>query len=174
MNLYFRLLLVLIRSIFVKKIGLLDESRTRYRVWPLDCDFNLHLTNSRFFSLCDVSRFYYMGQVGALYKLLKRMWLPVAQAQEISYFKPINPFQKFDVLTKFTHWDDKYWYTEHQFFVADKLCAIAQVRGVFVHKGRVLSFHDVLAVVDEEVAVPETPITVEHWQRLIQSKKGIQ
>ena len=173
MNLYFRLLLVFVQSLFVKNIGLLDDSRKKYRVWPSDCDFNLHLTNSRYFSLCDVSRFYYMGQVGALFKLLTRLWLPIAQAQEISYFKPIKPFQKFDVLTRFIYWDDKYWYTEHQFFVGGKLCALVQVRGVFVHKRKVLSFNDVLAVVGQEVVVPEKPTSVEQWQKLIQVKKGI-
>jgi len=171
MNLFVRLLVMLLRSCFAKRIGLLDESRSTYRVWPLDCDFNLHLTNSRYFSLCDVSRFYYTGQLGALFKLLRRKWLPIAQAQEISYFKPINPFQRFDVATRLTHWDDKYWYTEHRFFVADVLCAVVQVRGVFVHRRKVLSFRDVLAVVGETVDVPEKPITVEHWQRLIESKK---
>lgn len=174
MNLHFRLLLMLLKSVFANKISLLDESRVKYRVWPLDCDFNLHLTNSRYFSLCDVSRFYYMGQVGALFKLFKRKWLPVAQAQEISYFKPIYPFQQFDVVTRFTHWDEKYWYTEHQFFVAERLCAVVQVRGVFVHRRKVLPFHDVLAVVEEEVAVPDKPISVEYWQRLIESKKEFQ
>ncbi|MEJ2180099.1 MAG: thioesterase family protein [Gammaproteobacteria bacterium] len=144
----------------------------KYRVWPLDCDFNLHLTNSRYFSLCDVSRFYYMGQVGALFKLLKRRWFPVAQAQEISYFKPIYPFQQFNVVTRFTHWDEKYWYTEHRFFVEEKLCAVVQVRGVFVHRGKVLPFHDVLSVVEEEVEAPDKPLMVEYWQRLIESKRS--
>jgi len=171
MNLYFRLLLMLLRSRFAKKISLLDESRSLYRVWPLDCDFNLHLTNSRYFALCDVSRFYYTGQVGVLFTLLKRKWLPVAQAQEISYFKSINPFQKFEVLTRFTHWDDKYWYTEHRFMAAGKLCAVVQVRGVFVHRRKVLPIRDVLALVGEEVEVPDKPLTVVNWQKLIESKK---
>jgi acyl-CoA thioesterase FadM len=137
----------------------------------MDCDFNLHLTNSRYFSLCDVSRFYHAGQVGILFKLLKRKWLPIAQAQEISYFKSINPFQQFEVLTRFTHWDEKYWYTDHRFFVADKLCAVVQARGVFVHRRTVLPLRDVLALIGEEVDVPDKPITVENWQRLIESKK---
>ena len=174
MNLYFRLLAVLLRSKFANKIGLLDESRLKYRVWPLDCDINLHMTNARYFALCDLSRIYYMGQVGVLFNLIKRKWLPVAQAQEITYFKPINPLQQFEILTRFTHWDDKYWYTEHRFFAADKLCAVLQVRGVFVHGRKVLPFRDVLALVGEEVETPNKPAMIEHWQRLIDSKKDPQ
>ena len=74
-----------------------------------------------------------MGQVGVLFKMIKRSWLPIVQAQEITYLKPINPFQRFEVSTRFSHWGDKYWYTEHKVFAADRLSAVLQVRGVFVH-----------------------------------------
>jgi acyl-CoA thioesterase FadM len=171
MNLYFRLIAVLLRGLFTRRIGLLDESRLRYRVWPLDCDVNLHLTNARYLSLCDLSRIYYIGQLGILMKLIKRNWLPIAQAQEISYFRPIQPFQRFEVLSRFIHWDDKYWYTEHRFLAADRLCAVVQVRGVFVHGKRIVPMADILALTGQSVAVPDKPATVDFWQRLIDSKK---
>lgn len=170
MNLYFRLIIVLLKSMFTRRIGVLDESRSCYRVWPLDCDINLHLTNARYFALCDLSRIYYMGQVGVLFKMIKRKWLPIAQAQEISYFKPINPFQQFEVLTRFSYWDDKYWYTEHKFFAADRLCAVVQVRGVFVHGKKVLPMRDILALAEEDVEVPDKPVSVEYWQNLLSLK----
>ena len=103
MNLYFRLLLILLRSRFANRIGLLEESSLEHRVWPLDCDINFHLTNANYFALCDLSRIYYMGQIGVLFELISRKWLPVAQAQEISYFRGINPLQRFEVLTKFVY-----------------------------------------------------------------------
>ena len=177
MNLYFRLIMVLFKSAFTRQIGVLDESRSCYRVWPFDCDINFHLTNARYFALCDLSRIYYMGQVGVLFNMIKRKWLPVAQAQEISYFKPIKPFQRFEVLTRFSYWDDKYWYTEHKFFAAARLCAVVQVRGVFVHGNTVLPMRDVLALTEEDVEAPDKPVNVEYWQNLLslknkQRKKG--
>jgi acyl-CoA thioesterase FadM len=170
MNLYFRLIIVLFKSIFTRQIGVLDESRSYYRVWPFDCDINFHLTNARYFALCDLSRIYYMGQIGVLFNMIKRKWLPVAQAQEISYFKPIKPFQRFEVLSRFSYWDDKYWYTEHKFLAADKLCAVVQVRGVFVHGKKVLPMPDVMALAEEDVEVPEKPVNVEYWQNLLSQK----
>lgn len=172
MNLYFRLIAVLLKSMFASRVGLLDGSRSWYRVWPLDCDVNLHLTNARYFALCDLSRIYYMGQVGVLFKMIKRNWLPVVQAQEISYLKPINPFQRFEVSTRFSHWNDKYWYTEHKFFAADRLCAVLQVRGVFVHGNKIVPIREVLALAGEDVEVPEKPERVESWQQLLETKKG--
>ena len=170
MNLYFRLIIVLLKCVFACQISVLDESCSYYRVWPFDCDINFHLTNARYFALCDLSRIYYMGQVGVLFNMIKRNWLPIAQAQEISYFKPIKPFQRFEVLTRFYYWDDKYWYTEHKFFAAAKLCAVVQVRGVFVHGKRVLPMRDVLALTEEDVEAPDKPVNVEYWQNLLSLK----
>lgn len=174
MNLYFRILLILIKSKFAARIGLLDESRLSFRVWPLDCDINLHLTNARYLALADVSRIYYLGQLGVLFPFIKRNWLPVAQAQEISYFKPVLPFQRFEIVTRFTHWDEKYWYTEHKFFAGEKYCAILQVRGVFVHGKEILSVPDLVEFVDKNAKVPDRPVSIQYWQKLIDAKKQIQ
>ena len=171
MNLYFRLLFVLLKSWFSGRISVLDESRLSFRVWPFDCDVNFHLTNARYLALCDLSRIYYMGQVGVLGKLFKRKWFPVVQSQEVSYFKPINPFQHIEVVTKLVYWDEKYWYTEHTFVVADRVCAVVQVRGVFTHARKIVSMHDVVALADENVTVPDKPAIVESWQQLIETKK---
>ncbi len=171
MNLYFRLLFLLFRIPFAKRIGVLDISRIHFRVWPLDCDINLHLTNARYFSLCDLSRIYLLAEVGILFKMLKRKWLPVVQAQEISYFKPINPFQKFEVTTRLSHWDDKYWYIEQKFIAAKKLCAVQQVRGVFVEGKRIVPIPEILALLDEEIEVPEKAVDLAHWQALIEAKR---
>lgn len=171
MNLYFRLLLVLFKSLLARSIHVLDESRLSFRVWPFDCDINFHLTNARYLALCDLSRIYYMGQVGVLGKLFKRKWFPVVQSQEVSYFKPVNPLQRVEVLTRLIYWDEKYWYTEHQFVAADRVCAVVQVRGVFTHGRKIVSMHDVVALADEDVTVPDKPAIVESWQQLIETKK---
>ena len=171
MNLYFRLLLVLLKSLFASRVEVLDVSRASFRVWPFDCDINLHLTNARYFALCDLSRIYYMGQVGVLFKAIKQKWLPVVQAQEISYFKPINPFQRFDVLSRLAYWDEKYWYTEHRFVVGDKLCAILQVRGVFVHGRSIIPMSEVLTLSGKETDPPDKPENVSSWHSLIEVKK---
>jgi len=171
MNLYFRLLAILARSWFARRIGVLDESRLRFRVWPFDIDINFHLTNARYLSLCDLSRVYYMAQAGVLFKLIKRKWLPVVQSQEVSYFRQINPFARVEVVTRLTYWDDKYWYTEHQFFSADTLCAVVQVRGLFLTGRKIIPTRDVVALSGEDVLVPARPVAVEYWQNLLEAKK---
>ena len=170
MNLYFRLLIVLFKSLFASSRGALDESRSGFRAWPFDCDINLHLTNARYFALCDLSRIYFMGQVGVLFKAIKKKWLPVVQAQEVKYFKPINPFQRFDVVTRLTYWDEKYWYIEHKFVVGEKLCAILQVRGVFVQGRTVIPIARLLELGGIVTESPDKPENVKSWHSLIETQ----
>ena len=72
---------------------------------------------------------------------------------------------------KLIYWDEKYWYTEHKFVVADRVCAAVQVRGAFVNDRKVVSMHNVVTLADENVTSPEKPVNVEHWQSLIDAKK---
>ncbi len=171
MNLYFRLFIVLVKSIFAAPKGALDESRLSYRAWPFDCDVNLHLTNARYFALCDLSRIYFMGQAGVLFKALKKKWFPIVQAQEVKYLKPIKPLQRFDVITKLVYWDEKYWYTEHRFVAGDKLYAILQVRGVFVQGRTVIPFDEFLKLSGEAYDPPEKPENVRSWHSLTEDRK---
>lgn len=173
MNLYFRLLHILLKSWFAKKIAVPDSSRLVFRVWPSDSDIYFHLTNSRYLALCDLSRIYYMAQVGILFKLLKRKWFPIVQAQEINYFRSIKPFQRFEVVARSTYWDDRYWYTEHKFMKGDILCAVVQVRGVFVHGRNIVPMYDIVALTEQSVEIPEKPVSVAHWLELIKSRKEL-
>lgn len=173
MNLYFRLIRILIKSLFCDRIEVLDQSFTWYRVWPFDCDINLHMTNARYFALCDLSRTYYIGQTGVLRKMIRRGWIPVVQSQVISYIKPINPFQRFRVSTQMVHWDDKYWYVVHKFHVGEKLCAVLQVRGVIVRGRKVIPMSDVIALTGKQVTSPEKTGSIDHWQQLLESKKNL-
>jgi len=173
MNLYFRLIRVLLKCLFASRVNVLQASRIRYRAWPFDCDINLHLTNARYFALCDLARTYYLGQVGVLLKMVRRNWLPVVQSQVISYIKPINPLQRFEVTTELSHWDEKYWYVVHKFFVGEQLCAVLQVRGVIINGRKVIPMSDVVALTGEGVASPPRTRSIEHWQELLESKKSL-
>ena len=111
-----------------------------------------------------------MGQTGILFKAIRRKWLPIVQAQEVTYIKPINPFQRFAVLTRLSYWDDKYWYIEHRFVVGDEPCAIVQVRGVFVHGRSIIPMSDLLALSGHEIEAPVKPDNVQSWHNLIAAK----
>lgn len=173
MNLYLRLILTLIKIRFAQKIDILEESRLEFRAWPWDCDINFHMTNSRYLALADLGRIFQLGQAGLLWKMLRRKWFPVIQAQDFSFFRPIDPLKRFTLTTKLIYWDEKYWYAEHRFLVENELCAILQTRGVIVRGRQKVPLDKVLSMLGTEVSAPPKPDVIRYWQTMIDAKKNL-
>ncbi|HLY97262.1 MAG TPA: thioesterase family protein, partial [Sideroxyarcus sp.] len=78
MNLIFRMLYVLIRSLFCARIGTGQlVSELGFRVLPTDVDFNFHMNNGRYLTICDLNRIDIYARSGLLKAMFKRNWLPV-------------------------------------------------------------------------------------------------
>lgn len=172
MNLYFRLFWMFVwRMRNISSIGFLETSRMAHRVWPSDCDINMHLTNARYPALMDLGRTYMLAEMGQLKPLLKLKWLPVVNASEFTFIKDIKPLQPFHLDTRVLGWDDKYFYIEQRFVSERGLHAIANVRGLFVCKGRKISSQELVAQVGFDGVMPQLPAAVEEWKLMLQRKK---
>jgi len=170
-NLYLRLLVVLIRTLFSRQRGLLEPSRLSFRVMPLDCDFNMHMNNGRYLTFMDLGRIHMLGQTRMLRPMLRARWMPVLGAAEINFICPLRPLRKFHLLTRLVTWDEKYFYVEQRFESGGRLCAIALVKGLFVTKGRRVESSTVLKVFNFDVDAPRMPEVVRHWNDLAALKK---
>jgi len=170
-NLYLRLLKLLFLLPFVRRQALLDSGRIAFRVWPNDCDINLHLNNGRYLTFMDLGRTHLLAQIGLLGKLLQNRWAPVLSAAEINYLRPIQPFQKFDLSTRLLTWDEKYFYMEQRFVVGGQLCAVALVKGLFLHRGKRVQSRAILAALHLDSTAPDMPEVVRHWNGLAVLKK---
>lgn len=171
MNLYFRLLLLLLRIWRVPRRGLLEESRAAFRVMPNDCDINFHLNNGRYLSFMDLGRVHLMAQSGLLPVILKQGWMPVLTAAEINFIRSIQPLQKFDLVTRLVSWDEKYFYLEQKFEAGGVLCAHAYVKGLFLRKGMKVSNTEVVAVAGYADTPPPMPEELRLWAELGNVKK---
>lgn len=174
MNLIFRMLWLLIRRNKLNNINPLEVSHTSIQVWPMDCDFNLHLTNSRYPALLDLARTQYLIQIQSLSKFVGGGWKSVLSSQSISFIKEIKPFEKVDITTRVLSWDRKYCYIEHQFLVGDKLHAKALARVAFIKGRRVRAFDKLLLELNDK-SVLQSPIESEQvtaWLSLLESKKA--
>ena len=128
MNLYLRLLRVLLRQLWTAKMANPLERRLLFfRAWLHDCDFNLHMTNSRYLALMDLCRMDLMMAMGMSKYILKHKWKFVVNAQEITYIKEIPPFSRFRISTQVLAWDEKYFYVEHRFSSKGKLHALSLI-----------------------------------------------
>jgi len=170
-NLYLRLIKLLFLLPFVRRKNLLDGGRLAFRVWPNDCDINLHLNNGRYLTFMDLGRVHLLTQIGMLGELWRRRWTPVLSAAEINFIRPIQPLQKFDLVTRLLTWDEKYFYMEQRFLAAGQLCAVALVKGLFLHRRERVESRTVLAALHLDLAAPDMPEVVRHWNSLAILKK---
>ncbi len=172
MNLYLRLLWLLWRLRSLQRRGLFEESRIAFCVWPTDCDLNLHMNNGRYLTFMDLGRVHLTAQSGLLREALRRRWMPVLAAAEITYIRSLKPFQRFDLVTRLLTWDEKYIYLEQAFDCDGKLCAQAYVKGVFLHKGARVPNAEVLQAIGYRDAPPPMSEALRQWAALTASKRA--
>jgi len=172
MNLYLRLLWLLWRLRSVARCGLFDESRVSFHVWPNDCDLNLHMNNGRYLTFMDLGRTHLMGQAGMLKEMLRRRWLPVLAAAEITYIRSLAPFERFELVTRLATWDDKYVYLEQTFERKGRLCAHAFVKALFLHRGTKVPNAEVVRAIGYCGDAPPMPVVLTQWAELAATKRS--
>ncbi len=163
MNLYLRLLLLLLRFPWVTQAGVLTESRLTFHVLPTDCDINLHLTNGRYLTFMDLGRIHLMRQSRVLTYIVRNRWMPVLAGVEISYLREVPPFKKFELISRLVSWDDKYFYFEHRFICGGILCAHAYAKGLFLHGGEKINCREAVALTGHKAPAPPLPESFRLW-----------
>lgn len=130
MNLWLRMLLLLLHLRRRPAIDLLDEVVVAMRVLPTDLDAFGHMNNGRYLTLMDLGRLALMQRTGLLGTVRRRGWTPLVRGIEIEYLRPLGPLQRFRLHTRLISWDGKWLYLEQRFTAGDTLHARAHVRGL--------------------------------------------
>ncbi|MFW2373651.1 MAG: thioesterase family protein [Gammaproteobacteria bacterium] len=130
MNLYLRLLFLLLKPGIKKKPELLQPAVLHLRVLPNDLDFNLHMNNGRYLSIMDLGRIELIKQRGLIRHMIKQRWVPIVAQAQISYYRPLNSFQSYELSTQLICWDDKYAYFQQTFTSKNKTVAVAHIKGL--------------------------------------------
>ena len=163
MNLIFRLLGVLIGALWRPKLGAADISRLRFRVWPLDLDINLHLTNSRYFALMDLGRTDHILRSG-VWRIMRRDRLAVVLGGAAMRFRrSLAPFEKVSLATRLLGYDERWIYMEQVFTGSKGVACIAVLRGAFVKDGKIVTPKTVLEPVALDELVSDLPSWVKDW-----------
>ena len=130
MNLWLRLLFLLLRLRRAPPCDLLDEVAIPLRVLPTDLDALAHMNNGRYLTIMDLGRLALMYRSGLAGVARSHGWVPLVRGIEIEYLRPLRPGQGFQLHTRLVAWDRKWLYLEQRFTVADTLHARAHVRGL--------------------------------------------
>lgn len=164
MNLFFRLLHVLLFSRFRSQVNILDECVTPFRVWPSDLDVLRHMNNGVYLSLQDLARVDYMIRAQAAEKISAQGWYPVVASETIRFRRSLQLFQKFELRTRLISWDDKYIYMEHKFTSRGQLIALGMIRARFLSKaGGTVAPVDLMRVIGLSLEAPAFPEYLASW-----------
>jgi acyl-CoA thioesterase FadM len=136
MNLIFRMLWVIIRSFFMARMERPYASSLSLRVLPNDIDINFHMNNGRYLTICDLNRVDVFARSGLLKAMFKRNWIPVIAEHTMTYKKPLNIFQRYEVKLEVQYWDEKYFYMAHTFICGDVVAAEGTSKGCVYARGK--------------------------------------
>lgn len=148
MNLYLRLLYVLVVSVFRPRLpaGKTTSELTLFTL-PNDLDINFHVNNGRYLTLCDLSRVDLFLRSGLGRVMISRGWMPIIAEHTMTYRKPLGAFRRFKATMHLTHWDEKYFFMTHIFSINEKIIAEGTSKGVVRGKGGVIAPEEVIAAI---------------------------
>jgi acyl-CoA thioesterase FadM len=156
---------------FVSRRGIVEASTLHFRVWPNDCDLNIHMNNGRYLTFMDLGRLHLLAQCGLLRHVLVGRWAPILAAADINFVKPLPPFVRFTLITRLLAWDEKYFYIEQRFERRGETVAMAFVKGLFLARGRRLASAEVVEATGASAVSPPMPEALQHWLKMTDLKK---
>jgi len=161
MNLFLRLIRVIVASRFRERLDILGTSVVSFVVWPHDLDVNVHMNNGRYLTIADLGRMDLVARTGLLRLMVKRRWAPVVAMASIRYRASLKPFQRYQLHTRVVCWDEKWVYMEQRFERKGETVALAYVKGLFRARRRTLRSREVLQALGQQRRSPHMPPAVE-------------
>lgn len=115
MNLYLRLLWVLLRGRLLAPLHFADVLVQRWHVLPNDLDVNLHMNNARYAGMVDLALVEFFGRTGFLRSLLSQGWRPMAGGTLMSFRRGLDPFQRYELRFSWLCSDERWNYMAAEF-----------------------------------------------------------
>lgn len=114
MNLWFRLIWLLLTTPFRPRLKAFEPSLLPFRVWPHDLDTSLHMNNGRYWSLMDLGRTDLMLRTGLWRAVLRHRWVPVVNAGTIRFRRELRLFRPFRIETAILCWNESWLVMQHR------------------------------------------------------------
>lgn len=131
MNLWFRLIWMLITVRWRKPASLFDTTTLSMRVWLNDLDANGHMNNGRYLTLADIGRIDYVLRTGSVKVAFARRARPIVGDVLAKFRRDLKPFERFEIQTRLLGWEGKWIFIEHRFVRHQRVAGIVVMRGLF-------------------------------------------
>lgn len=115
MNLYFRLIIIIISSLFSKRVRCDDKTVTRWRVLPNDIDVYGHMNNGRYLTLLSLAAMGAVIRTGLMKSSMKRGYLFIFDQSQVQWIRPLKLFEKYTIEVQMVHCEGRYLYATGSF-----------------------------------------------------------
>lgn len=164
MNLYLRLLRILLASLWKAPRSPRDEVVSRFRVWPQDIDVFGHMNNGRYLQVMDVARVDWMRRT----RILDRLWANRCSAllggSVIRYCKALRPFERYRVHTSLIAWEARWAFLQHRCTnEAGELVALGYTRAALRNADGFVPPQRILDEVEPGIVSAQLPGLVRRW-----------
>lgn len=167
MNLYLRLLRVVLGGMIQASTHYAETTASRFRVWLHDLDAFGHMNNGRYLQIMDVARTHWMVRTGVLGAIRRNRWAPLLGGGFIRYRHSLKILQSYRVHSRLLCWDDRWFFIEHVFADREnRPVAIGITRAALRKKGNWVPSSDVVAHVYPGATSPRIPHYVQEWVAL--------
>ncbi|HEY1722137.1 MAG TPA: thioesterase family protein [Magnetospirillaceae bacterium] len=166
MNLWLRMLGVLIGTLFKPRLGFFDESVLRGHVWPTDIDLNIHMNNARYLAVMDLGRLDIFLRGSMIRTFIRKRWQPVMGAAVVRFRRSLRPFEAFTLHSRFIGWDERRCYMEHWIEVDGVVSCQAIMWAAFRNGGQRVSPETLARELGFNGPSPLLPAWVQSWRNL--------
>ena len=172
MNLYLRLLWILLRAPFKPRITLGDTIEMKLRVLPNDLDVNGHMNNGRYMTITDLAIIEYFSRSGFLRVMLAKGWRPMLGGSMISFRRGLESFKAYTLRFSMLCWDERWSYMRFEFVHAGQTMAVGHAKGALVGRGGIITSSERFGALGMNATSPAFPPSVRAWveaERLIRN-----
>lgn len=114
----------------------LETSVLRRRAGFFDCDVNMHITNARYLSLVDESRFDLLSRLGFVPLLTRRGHRILVGTTCLRFRRDVPLFARFTLKSRLLGWDEKWLYSEHHFELRDRVAVVVLAKFLVIDGNR--------------------------------------
>ncbi len=144
MNLFLRLIVMVLRARFARATGVFDEHILSFSVWITDQDMFQHMNNSRYMSITDLGVIDYLLRTRLWRGLRKQRWTPVIVYKDVRLQRMLKFPQRYEVSTRLVGWRGPYACLRHEFRRGGETTARSLSIGRFIGRTERPSVEDLI------------------------------
>ena len=164
MNLYLRLIWIIVRSFFKPPIDFADRVSIALRILPNDLDLNLHLNNGRYLTLLDLGSIDLFLRSGVLKRAIRKGFRPMLGGLIVTYRKGLSLFERCTLTMQLKAWDDRWNYFRFEFRNSEgRLSAAGYFKGALVSEKGLIPNKVADDIFEYERGTCKIPQAVANW-----------